>query len=197
MWPCFPPARDSSKNTLPMCLKEKWNEMWGVWAHQAPLSMGILQVRILEWVAMPSSRGSSRLRNRGSLALQVDFFFFFFFYHLSHQGSPRILEWVAYPFSKGNCPTQESNQLSWIVGNSLPAELPGKPTLYSLLNGNPLATCCEEMTHWKRPWCWERSKAGGKGDNRGRDEWMASLTWRTWVWASFGSWWWTGKPGVL
>ena len=55
----------------------------------------------------------------------------------------------------------------------------------------------EELTHWKRPWCWERLRAGGEGDNRRWDGWMASLTQWTWVWASLGSWWWTGKPGVL
>ena len=60
-----------------------------------------------------------------------------------------------------------------------------------------LVTSCEELTHWKRPWCWGRLKAGGEGDNRGWDGWMASPTWWTWVWASFGSWWWTGKPGML
>ena len=41
---------------------------------------------------------------------------------------------------------------------------------------NTLATWCEELTHWKRPWCWERLKAGGEGDNRGWDGWMASPT---------------------
>ena len=56
---------------------------------------------------------------------------------------------------------------------------------------------CEELNHWKRPWCWERLKAGGEGDDRGWDGWMASLIWWTWIWASSGSWWWTGKPGVL
>ena len=64
-------------------------------------------------------------------------------------------------------------------------------------NSNTLATWCEELTHWKRPGCWERLKAGREGDDRGWDGWMASLTQWTWVWASFGSWWWTGKPGVL
>ena len=49
----------------------------------------------------------------------------------------------------------------------------------------------------KRPWCWERLKAGGERDNRGWDGWMASLTRWTWVWVSSGSWWWTGKPGVV
>ena len=46
---------------------------------------------------------------------------------------------------------------------------------------------CKELTHWKRPWCSERSKAGGEGDNRGWDGWMASLTRRTWVCASSGA----------
>ena len=47
-------------------------------------------------------------------------------------------------------------------------------------------------THWKRPWCWERLRAGGEGDDRGWDGWMASLTQWTWVWVNSGSWWWTG-----
>ena len=62
---------------------------------------------------------------------------------------------------------------------------------------NTLATWCEELTHWKRPWCWKRLKAVGEGDDRGWDGWMASPTRWTWVWTSSGSWWWTGKPGVL
>ena len=52
-----------------------------------------------------------------------------------------------------------------------------------------LATWCEELTHWKRPWCWERFRAGGEGDNRGWDGWMASPTWWTWVWVNSGSYW--------
>ena len=64
-------------------------------------------------------------------------------------------------------------------------------------NSNTLVTWCEELTHWKRPWFWERLKAGGEGDNRGWDGWMASPTRWTWVWASSGSWWWTGRPSVL
>jgi len=52
-----------------------------------------------------------------------------------------------------------------------------------------LATSCEELTHWKRLWCWEGLGAGGEGDNRGWDGWMASLTWWTWVWVNSGSWW--------
>ena len=64
-------------------------------------------------------------------------------------------------------------------------------------NSNTLATWCEELTHWKRPWCWERLRAGGEGDERGWDGWMASPTRWTRVWVDSGSWWWTGRPGVL
>ena len=64
-------------------------------------------------------------------------------------------------------------------------------------SSNSLATWCGELTHWKRPWCWERLKAGGEGNNRGWDGWMASPTQWTWVWVDSGSWWWIGRPGVL
>ena len=64
-------------------------------------------------------------------------------------------------------------------------------------NSNTLATCWEELTHWKRPWCWQRLKAGGEGDNRGWNGWMVLPTRWTWVWVNSGSWRWTGRPGVL
>ena len=48
-----------------------------------------------------------------------------------------------------------------------------------------------------KDWCWEGLRAGGEGDNRGWDGWMASPTRWTWVWVNSGSWWWTGRPGVL
>ena len=60
-----------------------------------------------------------------------------------------------------------------------------------------LTTWCEELTPWKRPWCWERLKAGEAGLDRGWDGWMASLTQWTWVWVGSRSWWWTWKSGVL
>ena len=62
---------------------------------------------------------------------------------------------------------------------------------------NALATWCKELTHLKRLWCWKRLKAGGEGDDKGWDGWMASPTQWTWVWVDSGSWWWTGTPGVL
>ena len=64
-------------------------------------------------------------------------------------------------------------------------------------NSNTLAIWCEEPTHWKRPCCWERLKAGREGDDRGWDSWMSSPTWWTWAWVGSGSWWWSQKPGVL
>ena len=51
--------------------------------------------------------------------------------------------------------------------------------------------------HWKRPWCWEGLGAGGERDDRGWDGWMATLTQWMWAWVTSGSWWWTGRPGVL
>ena len=64
-------------------------------------------------------------------------------------------------------------------------------------NSSTLTTSCEELIHWRRLCCWEGLEAGGEGEDRGWDGWMASLTWWTWVWVSSGSWWWTGRPGLL
>ena len=63
-------------------------------------------------------------------------------------------------------------------------------------NSSTLATWYEELTYLKRPWCWERLRAG-EGDDRGWDGWMASPTQCTWVLVDSGSWWWTGRPGML
>ena len=64
-------------------------------------------------------------------------------------------------------------------------------------NSSTLATSCEELSHWKRLWCWWGLGAGGEGDDRGWDGWMVSPTWWTWVWVNSRSWWWTGRPGML
>ena len=64
-------------------------------------------------------------------------------------------------------------------------------------NSSTWATSCQELTHWKRPWCWEGLAAGGGGDDRGWDGWMASPTPWAWVWVNSGSWWWTERRGVL
>jgi len=81
-------------------------------ACQALLSMGILQSRILEWAAMPYSRGSSQLRDQ----TQVFHIAGGFFYHLSHQGSPRTWERVAYSFSRESSQPRYRTQVFCIVG---------------------------------------------------------------------------------
>ena len=64
-------------------------------------------------------------------------------------------------------------------------------------NSNTLATSCKDLTHWKIPWCWEGLGTKGKRDGGGWDGWMASSTRWAWVSVNSGSWWWTGRPGVL
>ena len=85
-------------------------------------------------------------------------------------------------------PVYPKENKSWIFTGRTDAEAE---------NSNTLATWCEELTHLKRPWCWERLKTGGEGVDRGWDFWKASMTQWTWIWGSSGSWWWTGNPGVL
>ena len=63
-------------------------------------------------------------------------------------------------------------------------------------SSNTLATWCEELTPWKRPWCWARLRAAGEGDYRGWDGWIVHHL-DGQVWVSSKSWWWTGKPAVL
>ena len=55
----------------------------------------------------------------------------------------------------------------------------------------------EELTHWKRLWCWEGLEAGGEWEDRGWDGWMASLSRWLWVLVNSRSCWWTGMPGML
>ena len=83
-------------------------------------------------------------------------------------------------------PVHPKGNQSWIFIGRTDAEA----------ENNTLATWYKELIHWKNPWCWEILKAGG-GDDGVWDGWMTSPTQWTWVWASSGSWWWTGKPHVL
>ena len=64
-------------------------------------------------------------------------------------------------------------------------------------SSNTLATWCEQLTDWKRPWYWERLKAEGEEGDRGWHGWMASLIQWTWTWANSRRWWGTEKPGML
>ena len=64
-------------------------------------------------------------------------------------------------------------------------------------SSNTMNIWCKELTHWKRSWVWGKLEAGGEGDHRGWDGWMASKIPWTWICARSWSWWWTGKPGML
>ena len=72
-------------------------------------------------------------------------------------------------------PVNPKGNQPWIFTGRIDAE-PEVPIL--------LATWCEELTHWKRPWCWKRLRAGGEGNDRGWNSWMASPTQWTWVWVN-------------
>ena len=98
--------------------------------------------------------------------------------------------------SKEIQPVHPQGNQSWIFTGRTDAEA---QTQYAQLKLklSTLVIWCEELTHWKRPWCWERLKAGGEGYDRGWDGWMATVTQWIWVWVNSGSWWWTGRPGVL
>ena len=96
---------------------------WTV-AHQAPLSVGILQARTLEWVAVPFSRGSSQPRNRTQVsALQADSL------PSEPPGKPKNTGVGSLSLLQGIFLTQESNQSPALQVDSLPAELPGKPNI--------------------------------------------------------------------
>ena len=140
---------------------------------------GILQARILEWVAFPFSRGSSQPRDHTGWATRK-----------AHQ-------WCVYV--NPNLPIPPTSPfLPWYTNIcSLHLCLYFCLQIRSSIPFYTLATWCKELTHWKRSQCWERLKTGGEGDDRGWDGWLASLTGWIWVWASSGSSWWTGKPGML
>ena len=92
----------------------KWKSLSRVWLFATPWTSivhGILQARILEWVAFSFSRGSSWPRDRTQ-----DLLCRWILYQLSHKGSPRTLEWVAFPFSRGSSWPGNRTQLSCFAG---------------------------------------------------------------------------------
>ena len=115
--------------------------------------------------------------------------------------------WSIWSRTEGQNPRSNSwasEMYNWITTGSLYKNSKGDQSWCVLWkewcwswNSSTLATSCEELAHWKRLWCWEGLGAGGEGDDRGWDGRMAFMTWRTWIWVNSGSWWWTGKPGVL
>ena len=108
-----------------------------------------------------------------------------------HPGSIRKSDFLIFWYSD----IQDSwSEYQWIFRKSV-LNIHWKDWCWSW-SSSTLATWHEELIHWRRPWCWERLKAGGERDNWGLDGWMTSLT-ESWVWANSGRWWRTGKPGVL
>ena len=89
-------------------------------------------------------------------------------------------------FCSHSCP------LNWWCYLTISTPAASSPFAFNLPQHQVFFPQCISSSHYV-----ERVKAGGEGDNRGWDSWMASLTLWTWVWASSGSWWWTGKPDVL
>ena len=100
-----------------------------------------------------------------------------------------------------DCGVGEDWRIPWTARRSNQSILKEIIPEYSLedwcRSASTLATWCEELTYWKRPWCLERLKVRGEGDDRGWDGWMASSTQRTRIWANSRRWWRTGKPGML
>ena len=100
-----------------------------------------------------------------------------------------------------NCDVEEDSWVLWAARRSNQSILKEISPEYSLeglmlkLKLQYFGYLMQRTDSLEKPWCWERLKAGGEGDNRGWDGWMASLTQWTWVWVSSGSWWQTGKPG--
>ena len=84
-----------------------------------------------------------------------------------------------------------------VVRTRLPPKASGKNPSLPLPSFRWFPAILERADSFEKTWCWERLKAGGQGDDRGWDGWMASPTQWTWVWVNSGSWWWTGRPGVL
>ena len=133
---------------------------------------GTSQARVLEWVAIAFSNGCESWTIKKTECWRIDAFELWCWRRLLR------VPWTA----------RRSNQ-SILMEISLGVHW--KDWCWSW-NSHTLATWGQELTHWKRLWCWERLRAGGEGDNRGWDGWMASSTRWTWVWVDSGSWWWTG-----
>ena len=128
------------------------------------------------WISL-QSKGLSRVFSNTTVQKHQ-----FFGAQLSSQSNSHIHTWL---LKKTTALTRRT-----LVGKEM-------SLLLNMLSSSTLATSCEELTHWKRLWCWEGLGAGEEGDDQGWDGWMASLTRGTWVWVNSGSWWWTGRPGVL
>ena len=167
--------------------------------------------RILEWVAYPfSSRSSWPMDWTGVLCIAVRCFAAKSLQSCPtlcdhRDGSPpvpvilqtRTLEWVAISFSKSDALPSRFfffHQI-WDIFSHCFFEYVSYPFIL------PPSFCYSDCAYVGvligKDWSWEGLWAGGEGDDRGWDGWMASRTQRTWVWVNSGSCWWTGRPGLL
>ena len=161
---------------------------------------GILQARILEWVSVPSCRGASQLRDQthvSCISCITSGFFTSWAIREAHICDLMCIKAKLHTWHWKLCLKMCKFCHFYKVFTCLPNKYLGNTEWCWGCNSSTLATSCEELTHWKRLWCWEGLGAGGEGDDRGWDGWVASLTRWTWVSVNSGSWWWTGRPGVL
>ena len=162
---------------------------------------GIVQARTVEWVAVSSSRGSSLPRDRTLLS--------YIFLHwqagslpLMPPGKTRyglFTKWSDMKLLKKNIASRNFYQVI-VIKFRYKKEAKWSTEMASSSESTlrmRRPKYWRDLTHQKRLWCWEGLGAGGEGDDRGWDGWMASRTRWTWVWVNSGSWWWTGRPGVL
>ena len=168
---------------------------------------GIFQARVLEWGSIafsddqPRQRVTKQRHYFPDNCLSTQMYGFssshVWMWELDHKESWALKNWCFWAVvlektlespldSKEIKSVNSKGNQSWIFIGRTDAEA---PILWPPDN--------KELIHWKRTWCWERLKAGGVGDFRWWDGWMASPTHWTWVWESSGSWWWKGKPGML
>ena len=115
--------------------------------------------------------------------------------------SSSLAWWIPWTMKSGGLQSTRLLRVSWTArrsNQSILKEITPECSLEGLmLKLKPILCPPDELTHWKRPWWWERLKAGGERGDRGWNDWMASPTQWTWAWVNSGSWWWTGRPGVL
>ena len=99
------------------------------------------------------------------------------------------------------CPPQSNSPTVWVWSNqSILKEISPGISLEGMMLKLKLqyfGHLLRRVDSLERLWCWEGLGAGGEGDNRGWDGWMASPTRWTWVWVNSRSWLWTGRPGML
>ena len=175
---------------------------------------GILQVRILKWVAFPFFRGSSQPRDQTQVSCIAGRFFSSWAtrnIYIQSCGFPVIIYGCkSWTIKKAEHWRTDAFELwcwrrllrvPWTARSNQSVLKEISPEYYIhwkdwCWNSNTLATWCEEPTHWKRPQCLERLRAGGEGGVTGWGGWMASLIRWTWVWANSDRQW-TGKPGML